>query len=151
MTSEEYIASAETLEQADALRRMRETISENLPAGYEETCNNGMINWVIPHALYPLGYHCNPKQPIGHFCLTTAKTGITVHVFGIYIVPGIAEWFFVEYEKRVGKKADAGKACIRFKKLDAIPYDLMGELAAKISPKEFIEHYSKFDPRMKGK
>ncbi|MBX3097473.1 MAG: DUF1801 domain-containing protein [Fimbriimonadaceae bacterium] len=151
MNAEEIIASAATPEQADALRKTRDTINQNLPSGFEETVSGGMINWVIPHSLYPLGYHCNPKQPIGHICLTPAKQGITLHIFGIYVVPEVAEWFFGEYERRVGKKADAGKACVRFKKLDLIPYDLIGELAAKITPEQFLAHYRKFDPRMKGK
>lgn len=104
----------------------------------------GMIGYVVPHKLYPSGYHCDPKLPLPFMNVASQKNFIAVYYMGMYADPKLYKWFTGEYSKFIGsKKVDMGKSCLRFKKPEQIPYKLIGELAGKITPKEWINLYEK--------
>ncbi len=123
--------------------KLRNTILSYLPKGFEEQLNYGMIGYVVPHNLYPKGYHCNPKLPLPFINIASQKNFIAVYHMGIYANPKLLEWFVTEYPKHCKLKLDMGKSCIRFKKVEQIPYKLIGELVQKISVKEWIDLYEK--------
>lgn len=141
-TIEEYLQSLSP-ERVVAMERLREVIKKNLPYGFEETLSYGMIGYVVPHSLYPNGYHCNPKQPLPFVNIASQKNFIALYHMGIYANPELLEWFVSEYQKHVQSKPDMGKSCIRFKKIDRIPYSLIGELMTKMSPEDWIVIYEK--------
>lgn len=124
-----------------AMSALRNVILNNIPQGFAEEMSYGMIGYVVPHSLYPKGYHCNPKLPLPMINLGSQKNGIVLHHMGIYSNPDLLNWFQNEYAKRVQSKLDMGKGCIRFKKIDQIPIDLIGELMAKITPQAWITAY----------
>lgn len=124
-----------------AISLLRSKINENLPKGFQETMSYGMIGYVVPHSLYPKGYHCDPKLPLPFMNLASQKNYIAVYHSGVYASEKLHDWFITEFKKRTGKKPDMGKSCIRFKKMEDIPYELIGELAGKITPEEWIELY----------
>jgi uncharacterized protein YdhG (YjbR/CyaY superfamily) len=124
-----------------AMRMLRKVINDNLPNGYKETMTYGMVSYVIPHSIYPSGYHCNPKEPVPFISIASQKNYIAVYHMGIYIYPEILAWFQEEYSKKVKTKLDMGKSCIRFKRVDDIPYDLIAELCRKITLEDFLEMY----------
>ena len=124
-----------------AMNKLRKVILENLPKGFEETISYGMIGYVVPHSLYPDGYHCDPKLPLPFMNLASQKNFITVYNMGVYVKKDIYDWFIAEYQNRSKRKLDMGKSCIRLKYIDDIPYDLIGELASKITVEEWINHY----------
>lgn len=121
--------------------KLRQVILKNLPKGFEETMNYGMIGYVIPHSLYPDGYHCDPKLPLPFMNIASQKNFVAVYHMGIYADPKLLNWFTSEYPKHSSRKLDMGKSCLRFKKLEDIPYQLIGELASKMSSKEWIVIY----------
>lgn len=123
------------------MEKLRSAIKANLPNGFEETMNYGMIGYVVPHSLYPDGYHCDPSLPLPFMNLASQKNFIGVYHMGIYANKEMHDWFVKEYQQRVGKKPDMGKSCIRLKKMEAIPYDLIGELANKTTPEDWIATY----------
>jgi len=123
------------------IQKLRQQILNNMPKGMEETMNYGMLGYVIPHSVYPDGYHCNPKQPLPFMNLASQKNFVAVYSMTIYAKKDLLEWFTSEYAKRCKYKLDMGKSCIRFKRLDDIPYDLIGELTAKVSTEEWIQIY----------
>jgi uncharacterized protein YdhG (YjbR/CyaY superfamily) len=139
---EEYISSLPN-DRKDAIAKLRHTISQNLPKGYVESPSYGMIGYVVPHSLYPKGYHVDPKQPLPFIHLASQKSHIAIYHMGIYVIPEFLEWFKTEYPKHCKTKLDMGKSCIRFKKTDEIPYELIAELVKKISPEEWIVIYEK--------
>lgn len=120
---------------------LRDTILNNLPKGFEEEINFGMIGYNVPHSKYPSGYHCNPKLPLPFIAIASQKNFIALYHMGIYVNPELLEWFTTEYPKYSSQKLDMGKSCIRFKKTDQIPYALIEELVGKISMEEWIEIY----------
>jgi hypothetical protein len=139
-TVQEYLD--ELPEERKALvSRLRETILANLPAGYEEGMGYGMISYVVPHSLYPQGYHCNPKLPLPCVSIASQKNFIAMHHMGLYANPALLEWFSSEYPKHSKQKLDMGKGCVRFKKPDQIPYALIGELIQKVSVEKWIKQY----------
>jgi hypothetical protein len=95
----------------------------------------------VPFTIYPDGYHCNPKLPLPFMNLASQKNFIAVYHMGMYAKKEIYDWFVTEYPKHTTAKLDMGKSCIRFKKMDAIPYALIGQLAAKLSVEEWIAIY----------
>lgn len=123
------------------MNKLRKIIKENLPKGFKETMGYGMIGYVVPHSKYPEGYHCDPKLPLPFMNLASQKNFIAVYNMGIYSKKEIYDWFVSEYPKRCKRKLDMGKSCIRFKYLEDIPYDLIGELASKITVDEWINSY----------
>ena len=118
-------------------------IKKSLPKGFEEKMNYGMLGYVIPHSMYPEGYHCDPKLPLPFMNLASQKNFVAVYHMGIYANDELMQWFKDEYAKVVPTKLDMGKSCIRLKKMDQIPYELIGELASKITPQEWIATYEK--------
>ena len=125
----------------EAIEKLRQTINDNLPVGFEETMGYGMIAYVVPKSIYPAGYHCDKDLPLPFINIASQKNFIAVYHMGIYANPDLLNWFIAEYPKHCISKLDMGKSCIRFKKLDQIPYQLIGELATKISPEQWITDY----------
>ena len=139
-TPDEYIESLPEDRKA-ALSELRKQIKKNLPKGFAERMGYGMMGWDVPHSLYPAGYHCDPKQPLPFLGIASQKNFVAIYHMGIYASPKLLEWFTKEYPKHATAKLDMGKSCIRFKKIDQIPYKLIGELASKMTPQEWIELY----------
>ena len=127
----------------DVIKKIRKVMLDNLPEGYEEIMNYGMIGYVVPHSLYPDGYHCTPELPLPFINLASQKNHIGFYHMGIYAEPNLMDWFTSEFPKHSSRKLDMGKSCIRFKNIKDIPYDLLGELAGKMSVEEWIAIYEK--------
>ena len=120
---------------------IRNTILSNLPEGFEETMIYGMIGYVVPKSIYPAGYHCNSKDPLPFMQIANQKNFIALYHMGIYADEQLLNWFTKAYSEVCKSKLDMGKSCIRFKKLDDIPYKLIGELMKKMSVKQWITLY----------
>lgn len=125
------------------MRRLRETILNNIPKGFKEGMGYGMMGYVVPHTIYPSGYHCDAKQPLPFAGMASQKNSINLYHMGIYADPKLLDWFVSEYPKHCKTKLDMGKSCIRFKKMDQIPYQLIGELMQKMSVNDWITLYEK--------
>jgi uncharacterized protein YdhG (YjbR/CyaY superfamily) len=123
------------------LTKLRETILSNLPAGFEETMSYGMIGYVVPHSVYPAGYHCDPKLPLPFVSFASQKNFVALYHMGIYADKNLLEWFTAEYPKHSKTRLDMGKSCIRFKKPESVPLDLIAELMRKITPEQWIVLY----------
>lgn len=128
-------------EKAESFNKLHNVIVKNLPKGFEAAISYGGLSYVIPHSLYPAGYHCKPSEPLPFASIASQKSSINFYHMGIYSSPKLLEWFVNEYPKHSKQKLDMGKSCIRFKKLDEIPYELIGELMQKMSAKEWIDIY----------
>jgi uncharacterized protein YdhG (YjbR/CyaY superfamily) len=139
-TIDEYIASLPD-DRKDAITKLRKEIKKNLPKGFEECMSYGMIGYVVPHKLYPGGYHCTPQLPLPFMNIASQKNFVSVYHMGVYSDTKLLDWFLAEYAKHVPKKIDMGKSCIRFKKMEDIPYRLFGELATKMTVKDWIDKY----------
>ena len=141
-TVEEYIASLPD-DRAEAYTKLRKVIKESLPKGFDECFSYGMPVFAVPHSIYPEGYHCKPEEPLPFISLGNQKNFIAFYHLGIYAFPEILDWFKSEYLALNIGKPDMGKSCIRFKKMDKIPYDLIGKLCRKINVEEWIHAYEK--------
>jgi hypothetical protein len=137
----DYINAIEEGPRKELFLQIRDVIIKNLPNGFEEEMNYGMIGYVVPHSLYPKGYHCSPELPLPFVNLVIRKDIITFYHMGLYADPVMSSWFEKEYIKETGKKPDMGKSCIRFKKKAQIPFQLIGSLMQQISPEQWIERY----------
>jgi uncharacterized protein YdhG (YjbR/CyaY superfamily) len=137
---EEYIKSLPDDRQIP-FQKLREIILKNLPEGFEETISYGMIGYVVPHSLYPNGYHCNSNLPLPFINIASQKNFIAFYHMGIYADKKLFDWLVSEFPKHSNLKLDMGKSCIRFKKMNQIPYQLLGELVSKITPTVWIEKY----------
>lgn len=124
-----------------AISAIREAILTNLPQGFREEMSYGMLGYVVPHAIYPKGYHCDTKLPLPFISVASQKNFIAIYHMGMYAENSILDWFTTEYPKHCKSKLDMGKSCIRFKKLDDIPYKLIAELATKMTVQEWIACY----------
>lgn len=138
----DYIASIPE-ERQEVINRMRQVILGSLPKGFEETINYGMVGYVVPHGIYPDGYHCSPELPLPFMNVASQKNFVALYHMGIYANQDLMNWFVTEYPKHCKTKLDMGKSCIRFKKMDQIPYDLIAELASKMTPQDWIDLYEK--------
>lgn len=127
----------------EAVKKLRNTILQNLPKGFEEVMSYGMLGYVVPHTIYPAGYHADPKLPLPFINIASQKNYVALYHIGLTADEGLLDWFTKEYPKHSASKLDMGKSCIRFKKIDAIPYQLLGELAARRSPQQWIALYEK--------
>lgn len=125
----------------DYFLKLRETILNNIPTGFEEQFSYGMVGFVVPKSIYPNGYHCNPKLPLPFISIANQKNFFALYHIGIYMMPDLLNWFVAEFSKYNDQKLDMGKCCIRFKKADKIPFELIGELVKKMSVKDWIETY----------
>lgn len=121
--------------------KLHQVIVENLPNGFEPAISYGGLGYVVPHTLYPNGYHCKPIEPLPFAAIASQKNSINFYHMGIYLNPQLLDWFVSEYPKHSKQKLDMGKSCIRFKKFDEIPYQLIGELMQKMSCQEWIAIY----------
>ena len=139
-TPEDYINQLPDDRKAP-MAKLRKTILENLPKGFEETISYGMIGYVVPFSIYPDGYHCDPKLPLPFMNIASQKNFIALYNMGIYAKKEIYDWFVTEYPKHCKRKLDMGKSCIRFKYIDDIPYELIGELTSKITVDQWISYY----------
>lgn len=128
-------------ERKEAFLKLRNSILNHLPKGFEEQMSYGMLGYVVPHSIYPTGYHCNPKLPLPFINIGSQKNFFALHHLGIYANPQLLDWFTTEYPKHSSQKLDMGKGCIRFKKMDQIPFDLIMELAGKMTVEDWIECY----------
>lgn len=141
-TPQEYVNSLPA-DRKKAIEELRKVILKNIPKGFKEEMSYGMIGYVIPHSLYPNGYHCNPKLPLPFMNIASQKNFVAVYHMGVYADPKLLKWFNTEYPKHVKGKMDMGKSCMRFKKPEDIPFKLIGELATKMTPKDWISVYEK--------
>lgn len=139
---EEYIAELPE-ERANAIQKLRQTIQDNIPDGFEEIMNYGMIGYVVPHSIYPDGYHCTPNLPLPFINIASQKNFIALYHSGIYANEDLLNWFVKEYPNHVKNKLDMGKSCVRFKKIEQIPYNLIAELCQKMTVQEWIDIYEK--------
>jgi uncharacterized protein YdhG (YjbR/CyaY superfamily) len=137
---EEYISIIPE-DKKEAISKLREIILNNIPDGYQETMSYGMIGYVVPKTIYPNGYHCDTKLPLPFISIAAQKNHISLYHLGIYANQEILNWFVSEYSKVSKTKLDIGKGCIRFKKTENIPFQLIEELVKKISVQEWINTY----------
>ena len=141
-TVQDYIQSLPEDRQS-AITKLCSIVKKNLPKGFEECISYGMIGYSVPHSLYPKGYHCDPKIALPFLSIASQKNFIAIYHMGIYADPTLLNWFTQEYPKHSKGKLDMGKSCIRFKKADQIPFELIAELATKMTAKQWIELYEK--------
>jgi Domain of unknown function (DU1801) len=139
-TPDQYVAELPA-DRKEAITELRKVISKNIPKGFREEMNYGMIGYVVPHTLYPAGYHCDPKMPLPFMNVASQKNFIAVYHMGIYAKPDLLKWFQEEFPKHSTKKLDMGKSCMRFKKPEDIPFKLIGELAKKMTVKDWVNTY----------
>mgnify|MGYP003678447228 FL=1 len=128
-------------ERRPIMEKLRAVIKANVSAEVEECINYGMIGYVIPHSVYPNGYHVNPKLPLPFMHIASQKNFIALYHSGIYMDESLMKWFVNEYPKYSKTKLDMGKSCIRFKKVDQIPFELIEALTQRMTGNEFITLY----------
>lgn len=141
-TPDAYIAEMPT-ERQTAFKKLRAVIKKNLSPGFKEVMSYGMLGYVVPHSKYPAGYHCDPKLPLPFMGIASQKNFIAVYHMGVYASPELLKWFTTAHAKVSSKKLDMGKSCMRYKKPEDIPFELIGELTAKMSADEWIALYKK--------
>lgn len=139
---EEYIEQLPE-DRKGPMKQLRAVILENLPDGFEEMMSYGMIGYVVPHSEYPDGYHVDPSLPLPFMSIASQKNYIALYHFGIYADEDLLEWFTSEYTSQIKLKPDMGKSCIRFKKMDQIPYELIGKMTSKMTADQWIQLYEK--------
>jgi uncharacterized protein YdhG (YjbR/CyaY superfamily) len=139
-TPDEYIALLPEERKAPVMR-LREVIQQNIPAGFEETISYGMIGWVVPKTIYPDGYHCDKSLPLPFLSIASQKNFVALYHMGLYADPVLMDWFLQEYAVISPKKPDMGKSCIRFKKPEEIPFELIERLSSKMTCRQWIDLY----------
>jgi hypothetical protein len=139
-TVDEFINAAPD-DRKEALQKLRNVILDNLPEGFQECISYGMIGYVIPHSIYPKGYHCSPELPLPFLSFASQKNSINIYHMGMYANPELYNWFVSEYPKHSSQKLDIGKSCLRIKKPENIPFELIGELVKKLSTSDWITLY----------
>jgi len=137
---EEYISQLPKDRQI-IISEIRKVILQNLPQGFEETIQYGMISYVVPHSIYPSGYHAKPEEPLPLMSIASQKNHIALYHMAIYADEKLLKWFKDQYLQAASVKLDMGKSCIRFKKAEHIPLELLGKLASKITPEKWITLY----------
>ncbi|PLX09802.1 MAG: hypothetical protein C0596_00525 [Marinilabiliales bacterium] len=141
-TVEEYL---ETLpeDKKSALIKLRDTIKHNIPEGFKETMAYGMPSFVVPHEIYPKGYHVNPNEPLPFISFASQKNNISIYHMGMYSDTNLMDWFLDEYPQYLSTKPNIGKSCVRFRKPEQIPYQLIADLVSKMTPQTWIDIYEK--------
>ena len=142
MTIDDYLATIPE-DRLELFNKIRNAIKKTIPKGFEECISYGMIGYVVPHSIYPKGYHCDPKLPLPFITLASQKNSINLYHMGIYMNPELLNWFVDSYAQQVTRKLDMGKSCIRFKPQHEIPLDLIGELCSKLTVDDWISIYEK--------
>ncbi len=145
LSPEEYLQNLPE-DKKDAMITLRNTLVAHLPTGFVEVMSSGMLGYVVSHALYPKGYHCNPKQPLPFINLGAQKNHISLYHIGLYMSEPLSIWFETEWKKVSNQKLDKGKGCVRFKKPSEIPFELIGRLAEKITVEQWISIYESAKP-----
>lgn len=140
LSANEYLQNLPD-DRRDAVYKIREAFLNHMPDGFEETMQYNMISYVVPFSIYPAGYHCNPKDQLPFISIANQKGAISIYHMGLYSMPEHMEWFQQAYAEAGVGKLDMGKSCIRFKKMDKIPYSLLETLAARISVQDWINCY----------
>jgi hypothetical protein len=130
-------------ERKEAFERLHQIIVDHLPAGLEPGLSYGNLGYVVPHSLYSAGYHCKPSEPLPLAWIASQKNSINFYHMGIYADPKLMDWFLAEYPKHSTQKLDMGKSCMRFKKPEQIPFELLGQLMGKMSAQEWIDMYER--------
>ncbi len=141
-TPEEYISKIPE-DRILHFNKLRQTILDNIPKGFQEQMSYGMIGYVVPKSIYPDGYHCDTSLPLPFVNIASQKNFIALYHMGIYANPELLDWFVAEYPKHCKRKLDMGKSCIRFKKAEEIPFELIAELMQKMTVKDWIALYEK--------
>ncbi len=139
-TPDEYVEALPE-ERKEVIQQLRDLIKEHLPEGFEETMNYGMIGYVVPHSIYPNGYHCDPSLPLPFLNIASQKNFVGFYHMGLYANEELLEWFKAEYPKHCTTKLDMGKSCIRFKNIKKIPFALIVELVEKMTVEDWVEFY----------
>jgi uncharacterized protein YdhG (YjbR/CyaY superfamily) len=139
-TIEEYISKL-PVERKDAFVQLFDTVAEHIPEGFEPVMSYGMVGFVVPHSIYPEGYHCNTKLPLPFINLANQKNFVALYHMGLYASPKLMKWFVSAYAETVSTKLDMGKSCIRFKRPDQIPFELIGQLVGKLTTQDWIDLY----------
>lgn len=139
-TPDQYIAELPE-DRAKVIAKLRKIAVENLPSGFKEMMNYGMMGYVVPHEIYPNGYHCDPKQPLPFYGFASQKNSVNIYHMTLYSDKKLYDWFVSEFPKHSKARLDMGKSCVRFKKLDDIPYDLIAELMTKVTVDQWIAKY----------
>lgn len=139
-TIEEYF-DALPEERKEVMQKLHSVITENLDRDFSAGMSYGMIGYAVPHSIYPNGYHCDPKQPLPFMGLASQKNFVALYHMAVYANKELYDWFVSEYPKYCKTKLDMGKSCIRFKKMEDIPFDLIASLTKKVTASEWIEIY----------
>lgn len=126
-----------------AIEKLRAAIDKYIDSAYEVREGASGVSYVVPLELFPAGYHCTPDTPLGYMTVVSQKNVLSVHHMGMYSNTALLDWFVAEYPKHTKARLDMGKSCIRFKKMEDIPYDLIGQLAGKLTAQQWIEAYTK--------
>lgn len=137
---EDYIKQVPE-ERQNTLKKLRKSINDNLPKGFQEGIQYGMIGYFVPHTKYPDGYHCKPEEPLPFMSFASQKNSINLYHMGMYAKKELHDWFITEFPKHSKRKLDMGRSCIRFKNMDDIPFELIGELTSKMTADEWIDLY----------
>ena len=122
----------------EPFNRLHDVIVVNLPKGFEAAISYGGLGYVVPHCVYPPGDHCKPGEPLPFAGIASQKNSINFYHMGVYSDP---EWFLAEYPKHTKQKLDIWKSCVPFKKMDDIPFELIGALMKKMCAEEWITIY----------
>ncbi len=145
-TVDEYITALPD-DRKELVSRLRTTIADNLPAGFEEAMSVTMPSYVVPLDLYPAGYHVGKNTPLPFVSFASQKGHVALYHFGMYVDTELMAWFEAEYAQRVEHRLDMGKSCVRFKKPEQIPFGLIGELMQQRSVEEWIACYDAMRPK----
>lgn len=141
-TVEEILANIPS-ERKEAFNKLHKVIVSNMPKGFQPAISYGGLGYVVPHTIYPAGYHCKPSEPLPFAGLASQKNSINFYHMGVYAKPELLDWFVAEYPKYSKQKLDMGKSCVRFKKTEEIPYDLIAQLMQKMTVEDWVELYEK--------
>lgn len=142
-TTVEEILENVPMERKAAFLKLHQTIIDHLPKGFEAGISYGGLGYIIPHSIYPAGYHGKPSEPLPFAGLASQKNTINFYHMGIYADQNLMDWFVAEFPKHCNQKLDMGKSCMRFKKWDEIPFELMGQLMQKITANEWMAMYER--------
>lgn len=137
---EDYISKIPE-ERQEIFKKIFDTINDNLPKGFSKNVSYGMIGWAVPLETYPAGYHCTPSSPLPFIALASQKNFIAFYHMGMYANPELLDWFVAEFPKHSKRKLDMGKSCVRFKKMDDIPLELLAEVSKKMTVQDWISIY----------
>lgn len=136
----DYLAQVDD-ERKPAFTKLYQTIKQNIPPQFNEQLIYGQIGFVVPKTIYPAGYHCTPELPLPFVTIAAQKSHLALYHMGIYMLPVVYDWFVAEYPNHSKRKLDMGKSCVRFKKTDDIPFDLIAQLMQKITLEKYVATY----------